>query len=219
MATVGVPLTFDVTGTDDDPDDTVSLSAADVPPAATLSPNLPTVGNPVTTTFDWTPGTADVGTHVVIFTSTDSRGNESSCTATIEVAECFLVLGKGMGAESFQAGGHTWTTQLSGIEFTYPVTMEDIPTFGSPANPGSKVRQVAPVPIGLGTAQVLMWNPQVFPANAEQWSRVLLLTFWSDGSVTSTTSGTRNGMDISLELVRVSAGVELIRFPFGIDGF
>ena len=67
--------------------------------------------------------------------------------------------------------------------------------------------------------QVVMWNPQVFPTNAEQWSQALSVTFWSDGTLSAIPSGTRNGMDISMEIVRVGGGVQLVRFPFGIDGF
>jgi len=71
---VGNTLSFVVQSSDPDPGQTVTLNAAGLPAGATMTPLLPTSGNPVSSTFSWTPAAADVGTHVITFTATDNSG-------------------------------------------------------------------------------------------------------------------------------------------------
>ncbi len=84
-ATVGSPVSFTVTASDADAADIVSLNSGGVPSGATLTPGLPSDGNPISTTFDWTPGAGDNGTHVVTFSATDDCGAQALCSYTIDV--------------------------------------------------------------------------------------------------------------------------------------
>ncbi|MBU6399044.1 MAG: HYR domain-containing protein [Verrucomicrobia bacterium] len=84
----GVAVTFLVTGTNADLGDNVTLTAGGLPATALLSPALPQTGAAsVGSTFFWTPGFADLGTHTVTFTATDSTGLQSSTTVTINVVD------------------------------------------------------------------------------------------------------------------------------------
>ena len=86
-ADAGTAIHFDVTA--EDPDGgSVILNSAGVPGGATLTPGLPIAGNPASTAFDWTPGTADGGLYVVNFTATDVGGLQANCVVTLEVAVC-----------------------------------------------------------------------------------------------------------------------------------
>ena len=88
----GDTLSFTLAASDVDGDQTVTLSAVGLPPAAVLTPGLPTtgaVGGPVNATFDWTPSAADVGSSVVIVvTATDNcplQPLQTTCNITIDV--------------------------------------------------------------------------------------------------------------------------------------
>ncbi len=79
---VGTPISFTVQATDNSPSN-VSLNAAGLPPGATMTPALPTTGNPVSSTFNWTP--TSFGGQVVSFTATDSCGNQTICVISFDV--------------------------------------------------------------------------------------------------------------------------------------
>ncbi len=83
-----VPLAFTVNATDADVTDIVELNSGGVPSGATLTPSLPTAGNPVSSTFNWTPGLGTAGDYVVTFSATDNCGAQSLCSYTIHVAAC-----------------------------------------------------------------------------------------------------------------------------------
>ena len=85
-ATVGNMLSFTVTGTDVDPNDMVTLNVGAIPSGATLTPALPVTGaSPQSSVFAWTPAAADVGAHTVMFSATDTAGQQGLCQTTIEV--------------------------------------------------------------------------------------------------------------------------------------
>ncbi|WP_412062628.1 immunoglobulin-like domain-containing protein [Rubrivirga sp. IMCC45206] len=83
----GQPVVFDVRATDADLGDNIRLSAAGLPPNASLSPGLPASGNPVASRFTWTPTTAELGTSVVQFTAQDNIGVQTSTAVTIQVSQ------------------------------------------------------------------------------------------------------------------------------------
>ena len=82
----GGTVGYTVQASDADSGDTVTLNATGVPPGATHSPTLSTTGNPVSTTFSWTPTAAQVGTHVVSYTATDDASQQTLCSQTISVS-------------------------------------------------------------------------------------------------------------------------------------
>ena len=65
-------VTFDIQASDQGPnDDTVTVSVTGLPAGATMSPSLPVSGDPVSSTFSWTPSSADAGYHTLAFTAND----------------------------------------------------------------------------------------------------------------------------------------------------
>jgi len=90
----GITVAFQVDASSTDAQDVITLDATGVPPAAILSPPLPAVGNPVSTSFSWTPTAADANTQSTItFTATDTGNQTDTCIFTIAVAdELFIEL-------------------------------------------------------------------------------------------------------------------------------
>ena len=84
-AVVGAALSFDVSASDPDSGDVVTLAVVGLPSGATLTPPAPVTGNPATTHFDWTPVASDQGDHAITFTASDRCGHSTDCTLTIHV--------------------------------------------------------------------------------------------------------------------------------------
>jgi hypothetical protein len=84
---VGQPVTFNVTGTDTDALDQVTLAVtAGMPAGATMTPNLPTAGpTGISSTFNWT--SAQAGTVTIHYTATDLLGAQDADSITIEVIQ------------------------------------------------------------------------------------------------------------------------------------
>ncbi len=78
-------VSFTVSGADDDEGDIVELNSGGLPSGATMTPVLPTSGNPVSSVFSWTPGIGSGGSYSVTFSITDNCGAQSLCTVTITV--------------------------------------------------------------------------------------------------------------------------------------
>ena len=78
------PITFTVTASDVDADDTLTLDATDVPAGAVHVPALPATGAPVSTTFSWTPTFGQSGDHTIIYTVSDGEAS-TKCSVQIRV--------------------------------------------------------------------------------------------------------------------------------------
>ncbi len=83
----GVPFSFTVQASDPDAGDIVTLNAAGIPAGASMTPPLPTTGNPVSSLLSWTPLLSDAGTYVISFTATDTNNQQAICPVTIVVEE------------------------------------------------------------------------------------------------------------------------------------
>jgi len=81
----GRPLTFTVSAFDNDAGNTVTLNAIGLPSGAAMTPSLPRSGNPISSTFNWTPSSAQGGSYVIVFTATDNAGLQSQCSAIVDV--------------------------------------------------------------------------------------------------------------------------------------
>jgi hypothetical protein len=81
----GATISFPVQASDPDAGDVVTLNVAGLPAGATMTPPLPTSGNPVSSTFDWTPNIAQGGTFVITFSATDQADQQALCAVTIIV--------------------------------------------------------------------------------------------------------------------------------------
>jgi hypothetical protein len=110
----GSPLAFQVVGADPDPLDIVTLTAADVPPAANVTPPLPAAGNPVTIQFAWTPELADVGTRTIVFTATDLGGLQTVCNVVVTIT-CASAAWDNYGVGWPGSGGRTPALTLSAL--------------------------------------------------------------------------------------------------------
>jgi hypothetical protein len=83
----GNPVNFQVTATDAD-GDVVTINGSGIPAGATMNPPLPVVGtSPRSSSFNWTPGTPDIGNYTVSFDISDAHGLSSRCQMQIQVKE------------------------------------------------------------------------------------------------------------------------------------
>ncbi len=82
---IGSTMTFTVQASDTDTGDTVELNVGGLPPSATMTPSLPTSGNPVASVFSWTPTAGEAGVYVMTFSATDNSGQQSLCSITAQV--------------------------------------------------------------------------------------------------------------------------------------
>lgn len=205
MGSAGVPLTFQLCASDVDPMDTVTITAANVPAGMTFTPPLPASGNPICVTVDWTPDGTQVGDFPVVFTVTDTHQRSTVCTVNIMIAECHLLISGGPGNASSTVFGHLYNTQLAGLRSSFPVTLVDMPSF-----------TWAQLPQTL-TVQVVMYNPQMFPSNPDQFSRAMRVTKTGPDTVSTEYFGLRDGIGLRAQVSTVN-GLPVVRFPFTIDG-
>lgn len=84
-AMVGQQLTFVVSTDDQDAGDSLLLEVSGLPVGATTLPMLPAMGMAPSSVVRWTPMGGDVGQHAVTFSVTDSFGDSTQCSVTIEV--------------------------------------------------------------------------------------------------------------------------------------
>ncbi len=69
-------------------------------------------------------------------------------------------------------------------------------------------------------AQVLMWNPQAFPGNPEQYTQGLAVTVMPNGRVFTVPYGTSDGgLELWAETEWNDQGQKVLRLPFSIPGF
>ena len=80
----GTPVSFTVKASDANPGP-VQLGVIGLPAGATMTPVLPTNGNPVQSAFSWTPTSGQTGSTVVTFTAQDTCGGLAQCSFTFVV--------------------------------------------------------------------------------------------------------------------------------------
>lgn len=216
MASVGVPFSTTICAADIDPNDTVTLTVANLPPGATLTPPLPASGNPICTTMNWTPGPADAGNYTITFTATDNHGNASQCVVNLLAAECHQLFGLQTGTGQFNVFGHLYDTHLAALQSAFPVTRESIPDFRVPhphVLPNGLVLE--PLPFYV---QVVMYNPVMFPQNPSQWSKAMRVQVDANSNLLTSYWGTSNGIGVRAQTFTNAQGHLRMRFPFSIVG-
>lgn len=208
----------------------LDFSVSGLPAGAVVSPD-PLGGPypvPVEVTVTWTPAANQTGSHeiCVTFACPDDPGSGTTCCTTVNASECHLIFADGIGNDVVTIGGHPYQTQLQGVQDTWPVLLDMMPSFpltvtrssahanGSNASP----LVTAIVPLRQFAAQIVMFNPVQFPSNPEQYTQVLAVMEWSDGRVTVQPYGVADGMTIVLEAYRGADGRNYYRFPFQILG-
>lgn len=81
----GQAFMFTVRAIDVNPADVLTLQAQGVPAGARMSGALPARGNPVQSTFSWTPTAAEAGTYVLSFVVSDGVNTPVTTSVTVEV--------------------------------------------------------------------------------------------------------------------------------------
>jgi cysteine-rich repeat protein len=81
----GVPISFNVSASDPDAGDSVVLNVAGLPAGASMTPPLPTSGNPVSSVFGWTPLISQAGNYIVTFSATDQALQQALCSITLHI--------------------------------------------------------------------------------------------------------------------------------------
>jgi len=110
---VGETLSYDVQASDTDPGVDVILDAEGVPSGASLTPPLPATGNPVLTTFSWSPDEADIGTYAITYSARVDDGPADLCVINIEVDdELFVDLASFDTVPEDRRVALEWTTAL-----------------------------------------------------------------------------------------------------------
>jgi len=207
MASAGVPFSISICAAD--AESTVTLTSGPLPAGAVLNQPLPAMGNPVCTTLTWTPALADVGVTQFCFTAVDANQRTAACCFNVMVAECYQFVGRGGGNAGLTLGNLFWQSQLGSIRNTFPVTMTDRPNLRVPLLTTGQVNF---------SMQTLMYNPQAFPQNPDQWSQRLRLTVLPGGLVQGELHGNLNGIHQSLATFTDPNGDLYMTFPFLIDG-
>lgn len=198
MGSVGVPIVFTVDATDGDPADIVTLSAIQLPAGAVANPPLPVSGNPASTTITWIPTNAQLGPNVFEFQATDTAMNSSTCSTSIEIAECYALFG--FNPTNFTVGGPGDVLYVEPFAW-YPVTTVDIPVIQIPNHPGLAGLHVY--------SQVAMWNPDMFPLDPLHLTEGLDAVL---GGGVPTQYGATNGMHIWSNQATPLGGSLAIRF-------
>ncbi|MCY2959852.1 MAG: hypothetical protein NTY35_06765 [Planctomycetota bacterium] len=190
--------------------DTGVTSVILLPGSANLTLNVPAFppGAPVVNFTLNLVDTSLPGTGVVRIT--DGAGLTRDCPANLIGAECHLFLGFGPGSTSTTIHGHPYASQMSAVRWTYPVTMQQAPSFLAPSSLPYATRPLR--------VEVHMWNPGMFPNNPQQWSQVVTIRGAPGGTNTVTYSGTSNGIAIQCQFFSDANGVLRMRFPFQIAG-
>ena len=99
----GTNVNFTVTADDSDGGSTVFLSATGLPTGVIFNPSLPTspAPGPVSTVFNWTPTSNDIGSYVIAFAATDNINVQTLTTVVINVSSAPNFVPPSLGNQSF----------------------------------------------------------------------------------------------------------------------
>jgi hypothetical protein len=152
-------------------------------------------------------------------------GTDACTTNTLSITcdECTLVVGNSMS--------HAFTTQVGDVGHNEGVMLDDVAEFVLPMLPSaSAVAGLLPggstrvqttgsfLTDRWFTVQVVMWNPDIFPNQPEQFTNGLLVHISPDGTVQTKSYGSGTGMLVWAETGVNAAGQPVVRFPFSIPG-
>ena len=156
----GTPVSFTVRATDSDAGDLVTLQGIGLPPGSVMSPALPTTGNPVASTFSWTPTLSTLGTSVISFVAQDAVGVQTTTSVTIQVSTkpTFDVPPTPSAGSVVQITPGTTVSQLvqvSSIDPNSPVRL--LSATGLPAT--ASYAPALPTAAANPTSTTLTWTP------------------------------------------------------------
>ncbi|MBL8863793.1 MAG: hypothetical protein JNK02_17520 [Planctomycetes bacterium] len=208
MASAGVPLQFSLQAIGPEANQTVTIVET------SGTPNLvcvPTPGNPASITCTFTPDLNQVGTTNFVFVATDNFQPPASTTlgVCVQTAECHQLVGRGGTGSDVTLFGHLYHTHLTSVRSWWPVTMTD--------RPNLRVPNLSTGQINF-SVQTVMYNPQMFPTNPQQWSQRLRITVLPGFLVHGELFDTMNGIHQFLATYTDPLGNVYMTFPFSIDG-
>jgi hypothetical protein len=140
--------------------------------------------------------------------------------------ECFLVVGTTQGGGSFDGQVHTWNgLDVGNIVGAWAVTMEDLPliplqrVLRFAGTQQARLRQTwGQEPEPAFFAEVVMWNPGIFPSNPEQSTQGLAVYALPDGTVYGVPYGQQDGGMTWLDIRTLTFnGVEYFQLPFNVS--
>jgi hypothetical protein len=182
-------------------------------------------------------GDGGQGDDVIRAAFVDNRGATQAATAAKAWQEqCVVVFGNGFGMSTFRPGNHTWVTQVGDIDAFDPVLLVNTGTVSlplpqtadKPYRGRGRIRRAPsngqPALIHAFTAQILLWSPDSFPSNPEQYSQGLLVRVYADGTVVGSDYGSSDNLRVWAKgrVVEAAPGLDRrveITFPFEIEGF
>ncbi len=161
LAFANQPFTVNFTGTDLDPDTTLTMTALGLPAGATVNPASASSGPaPFVTTVNWTPSNADKNSaHAVLITYRDERGLQGTCSLSIEVPPntppaCnaggpYAIACTGISAAGALSG--LSTTDVDSDPFSYAWTVTDPACAGASFSDPSSATPVVNLPGEAGS--------------------------------------------------------------------
>ena len=158
----GQALTFNVRATDSDAGDVVRLQGIGLPPGSSMVPSLPVSGNPVASTFSWTPTLSTLGTSVINFVAQDLVGVQTTTSVTIQVSTkpVFDVPPTASNGSVFHVVPGSLISQPIQASNPDPAnTVRIVNVSGLPA--GAAFSPALPSPAANPTRTQLNWTPQV----------------------------------------------------------
>jgi hypothetical protein len=157
----GQAVNFNLRATDSDIGDNVSLSGVGIPLGAVTSPSLPRSGNPVQSSFSWTPSNSNLGTNVINFIAQDNQGVQTTTSVTIQVS-----LKPIFNSPPTPAGNSTtFVTAGNAINLTIQASDPDpndrVQIVAATLPGGASLGSSLPTALGNPTSTSLSWTPAV----------------------------------------------------------
>jgi hypothetical protein len=180
----GQSVNFNVNATDADGGDIVTLQAVGIPPGAVLSPSLPQTGNPVQSSFSWTPTASNLGTNVINFIAQDLQGVQKNTSVTILVSLKPVFNVPPTPANNTYVYAPTGVSLLQTIQASDPDPLDQVQIISATLPTGASLVNPLPTTAGNPTSTTLTWTPT--PA---QWGE-RAVTFTAKDSYGDATSHT-----------------------------
>ena len=155
----GQAVNFNLKATDSDAGDNVQLSGVGIPLGAVTSPSLPRSGNPVQSSFSWTPSNSNLGTNVINFIAQDNQGVQTTTSVTIQVS-----LKPIFNSPPTPAGNSTtFVTAGNVINLTIqasdPDPNDNVQIVAATLPSGASLASALPTALGNPTSTSLSWTP------------------------------------------------------------
>ncbi|TKB97938.1 putative Ig domain-containing protein [Pedobacter cryophilus] len=155
----GQPVNFNLRATDSDVGDNVSLSGVGIPLGAVTSPSLPRSGNPVQSSFSWTPTSSNLGTNVINFIAQDNQGVQTTSSVTIQVSLKPTFNSPPTPINNSQTFVEAGTPVNLNIQASDPDPNDRVQIISATLPVGASLSSTLPTTLGNPTSASLSWTP------------------------------------------------------------